>query len=151
MNEHIQDSVKKAKASTFSQLLTDNNSHILDYIIRPYNQRFRELAKDNSEIFKAMNTVMEFVLRLKPFPTVPEHIVYSVARQLRHNSNDFCQAEAGIAATSQDEKVNKWGEQVIFIQVLFFDPTIPDNDEMTLVIDEVLWGIFSCLRQAPRN
>jgi len=150
MNPHIQNSVKRANATAFSQFLADQNPHILVHIIRPYNQRFREVAKESKEVFMAMNIIREFVMKLDPFPTASEHIVRDVANHLEDRSDFLCKSEIEIAANTKDEVIMEWGSQVVATEVLS-GLTILDNDDMIWAIRDVLWGIFACLRQAPRN
>lgn len=150
MNEHVQRSVKRAKAATFSLLLTDQNPHILTCIIRPYNQRFRELARDSRDTFMAMNIVMEFVLKLDPFPTASERVVRDVADHLEVNSDFLCKSEVKISARSKDKIIQGWSDQAITSEIAA-QITFSENDEMNKAVRNVIWGIFACLRQAPRN
>lgn len=150
VNEHIQRSAKRAKAEAFAQLLADQNPHILAFIIQPYNDRFREVAKSDDELFMAMNIIMEFVMKLESFPTAPEHVARNVASRLNFDGDYLCKSEVEIAANLNDKTIEEWGNQVVTSELLS-SLTILDNDDMIVAIRDVLWGIFSCLRQAPRN
>jgi predicted nucleic-acid-binding protein len=147
MNNPIQDTIKKAKAEAFAELLAKENPCILELLIMPLNQQIRELAKNDREISVAMNLMVEFINVLDPFPRVSQEAVENVVRRLKANPVYLCKAEVEIAANSTKEEVEAWACQVVTNEIKV-NIALSGNDELIQALARFYWAVFACLRQA---
>lgn len=150
MNGQIQNTVKTAKAKAFSQLLRDKNPHILMYLIRPLNEKIRQKAGNESrQVFLAMNIVMEYIMKLDPFPTASENLVMDVMNRLETDCDGFLRGEVKIASYSPDAIVQNWSNVAVAAEIEA--SLLMESEEMIEVLRCFFWSIFSCLRQAQQK
>ena len=150
MNGQIQNAVKTVKAKAFSQLLRDKNPHLLMHLIRPLNEKIRQKAdNDSRQVFLAMNIVMEYIMKLDPFPMAPETVVMDVMNRLETDCDNFLRGEVKVASYSPDAIVQSWGNVAVAAEIEA--SLLMENEGMIEVLRCFFWSIFSCLRQAQQK
>ncbi|NIS50735.1 MAG: hypothetical protein GWN94_06410 [Phycisphaerae bacterium] len=151
MNGQIQNTIKTAKAKAFSQLLRDKNPHILMHLIRPLNEEIRKKAGNQSrQVFLAMNIVMEYIMKLDPFPMASEVVVMEVMNRLKTDCDNFLKGEVSIASHSPDAVVRQWGDVAVATEIETA-LLMMEDEGMIEVLRCFFWSIFSCLRQAQQQ